>query len=148
MKGAAALLAALLLAMPGAAWPQATTPGAPATPAACPAPGEVEAVHLYGLWLVEIEGQGRATLLLERSIEYAGGFSGAISRDGVKSLVAGDVDEGRLSLEESDDGRTISAVWDGAIKEGSCAREITGTWRRAQTERTVRFTMRRAGGWS
>ena len=44
-------------------------------------------------------------------------------------LLAGDVDDGELTLEESVNGQNISATWLGDVVEGSCGREIRGTWK-------------------
>jgi len=42
--------------------------------------------------------------------------------------VVGDVDDGQLTLEESEDGKRISATWLGEVTEGRCGKEIRGTW--------------------
>jgi len=96
----------------------------------CPAPGEVTRDHLLGLWRAEFEGlrQG-ATLLIETHPDYAESFSGAINRNGERGRVAGDIEDGALTLEESADGQRIAATWLGDVVEGSCGREIRGTWK-------------------
>ena len=43
-------------------------------------------------------------------------------------MLAGDVHKGEFTLEESADGKRISAVWTGDVVEGSCGKEIRGTW--------------------
>jgi hypothetical protein len=90
----------------------------------------VDRDHLLGIWRAEFDGiaQG-ATLLLERHPEMAGSVSGAINRNGERARLAGDVDEGEFTLEESVNGVNISAVWLGDVVEGSCGREIRGFWR-------------------
>lgn len=115
---------------------------------ACPRATEVSSVHLYGLWNASIEGlPGVATVLFERSREFPDGLSGAISRDGAKALVAGDVDEGVFTLEESADGRTIDGIWNGKVVEDSCGKEISGHWRRAGQDRLLPFVLRKRPGW-
>lgn len=94
----------------------------------CPAPGEVRQAHLLGLWRAEFAGRHAGTLLLERHAEYAESVSGAINRDGDRRLLAGDIEDGAFTLEESADGRRIAATWLGDVVEGSCGREIRGTW--------------------
>ena len=42
--------------------------------------------------------------------------------------MAGDVEDGELTLEESADGVHIAATWLGDVVQGSCGREIRGTW--------------------
>lgn len=125
MKAAAALLLALCA---GASAQQA---------APCPKPGELAASHMFGFWAAEIGGRHAGTLLLDKHPEFAGSFRGAISRDGMRALVAGDVEDGELTLEESADGKRISATWLGQVVEGSCGREIRGTWQQdgSQVER-------------
>ena len=131
-------LLALALALPAL--------GAPAQPAApsCPAAAEVAQRHLVGLWRAEFDGgTPGATLLLEPHPEYAEGLRGAINRDGVRALLAGDADQGEFTLEESANGTNISAVWLGDIVEGSCGREIRGTWRAQGDPRERAFVLRK-----
>ncbi|MGE4240847.1 hypothetical protein [Ramlibacter sp.] len=98
---------------------------------ACPKAEDVRAVELHGLWRAEFEGvSSGATLLLEKHPEWVESVAGAINRDGARSLVSGELETGDFTLEESADGIHIAAVWDGAIVDGSCGREIRGTWTR------------------
>lgn len=120
-----------------------------AAPANCPLPAEISPVHLYGLWRAEFEGlpQG-ATLRFEKHPELAGSVSGSINRDGVKALIAGDVDQGELTLEESFDGQRIAATWLGTVTDNSCGKEIKGTWRNASTNAdSYPFILRKLPGW-
>lgn len=102
---------------------------APAQP--CPRPAEVKAPHLLGLWRARIDGvpQG-ATLLFEKHPLYIDSVSGAINRNGDKGVVSGELEGGEFNMEESADGQRIFATWAGAIVDGSCGREIRGTWQR------------------
>jgi hypothetical protein len=120
------------------------------TPAACPAPHEVRAVHLYGAWRAQwadAPGQTAALVQLERHPELAESVRGRVERDGVAALVAGDVDEGDFTLEESRDGQRISANWIGHVLDGSCGKAISGVWTDADTGTTRDFVLRRQGGW-
>jgi len=131
-------LLALALAVPAL--------GALAQPAApsCPAATDVAQRHLVGLWRAEFDGgHPGATLLLEPHPEYADGLRGAINRNGERALLAGDADQGEFTLEESANGTSISAVWLGDIVEGSCGREIRGTWKAEGDPRTRAFVLRR-----
>ena len=74
---------------------------------------------------------------------YAESVRGAINRDGDKALVAGEVDEGDFSLEESVDGVRISATWTGTVIDGSCGREIRGDWQSATGGGTRNFVLRK-----
>jgi hypothetical protein len=94
----------------------------------CPQADDVVQAHLLGTWRAEVEGLGPATLRLEKHAEFAESVSGSLERAGRRSQVAGDVDNGELTLEESADGVHIAATWLGDVVEGSCGREIRGTW--------------------
>lgn len=112
---------------------------------ACPKASEVTPQHLFGLWRAEFEGlpQG-ATLLLERHTEFAQSLAGTINRNGERSRLAGDLEDGEFTLEESADGRRISATWLGDVVEGSCGQEIRGTWQAEGTAPAHRFVLRKS----
>jgi hypothetical protein len=146
VKGIAAVGMALALAMASA---QAQTVPKPATAASaaaeCHKASDVESRKLIGLWRVQFDGLARhATLLLEPHRQYAQSLSGEVNRDGERSKVAADLDEGNFTLEESADGVHIAATWLGDVVEGSCGNEIRGSWEPASG--TARgFVMRRVG---
>ncbi|TFY98351.1 hypothetical protein [Ramlibacter humi] len=134
---------ALLLALPLAA---AHAQGA--APADCPKAADVTPRHLVGLWRAEFaDGGAGATLLLEPHKEYAQSLSGEINRNGEKSRVAADLEDGAFTLEESADGRRISATWLGDLVEGSCGREIRGQWKPEGGGQERNFVLRRVQGW-
>jgi hypothetical protein len=114
---------------------------------ACPKPADVTHQHLYGAWRAEFTPEGAATLRLQKHPEFAQSVSGEIVRGAVRAQVAGDVEDGAFHLEESSDGTSIAAVWAGQVVEGSCGKEIKGTWKHHKdgTERT--FTLRKTPGW-
>jgi len=133
MKTVALLLAALCAAP---AWAQP----------ACPHASEVKAADLLGLWRAELEGLGHVgTLLLEKHPLYAESFSGTINRDGERRALAGDVEDGDFTLEESADGMRIAATWIGELVEGSCGREVRGTWTIDGANSGRAFVLRKAG---
>jgi hypothetical protein len=110
----------------------------------CPAAAEVSQDDLLGLWRAEFEGLPRgATLLLEKHPALAESVRGAVNRDGQRAQVAGDVDEGEFTLEESINGTNISATWLGDVVEGSCGREIRGTWQAEGEQRARSFVLRK-----
>lgn len=112
--------------------------------ASCPLPAEVTPQQLLGAWQAEFSGSwDAATLRLERHPEYAQSFRGTLLRDGRESLVAGDLEDGEFTLEESADGRRISATWLGDVVEGSCGREIRGTWTRDGETAGIAFVLRK-----
>ncbi|MDB5859315.1 MAG: hypothetical protein JWQ76_3004 [Ramlibacter sp.] len=118
------VLMAALLACCAPVFAQAPAAGA------CPQPSEVMQAHMLGLWRAEFEDRGPgATLLLERHPDYAESLSGAVNRGGERRQLAGDVEDGDLTLEESADGVHIAAIWVGELVEGSCGREVRGTWK-------------------
>ncbi|MDB5753349.1 MAG: hypothetical protein JWP65_3770 [Ramlibacter sp.] len=98
-------------------------------PAPCPLPAQTGLPQMLGLWRAEFQGlwQG-ATLLIEPHPEDEGSFRGAINRNGERGVLAGDLQGGELALRESDDGKRLSALWLGDVVEGSCGREIRGSW--------------------
>lgn len=120
-------------------------------PAACPAPAEVGQVQLLGTWLARFDGgPDTAVLRLVPSPRHADGVSGTVERPGGQpptAQVAGDVDDGDFTLEESVDGRQIAATWTGRVMEDTCGKEIRGQWRRASDPDTRTFVLRRQAGW-
>jgi len=118
------------------------------TPMFCPQPHEIAPVHLYGRWQAEFEGLGQeATLVFERHPELTGSISGTIELQGVKAQLAGDVDEGEFTLEESNDGKRISATWLGTVVDQSCGKEIKGLWNNDSTQVERAFILRKLPGW-
>lgn len=134
-----------------AAWPVAlalalallAVAGQPALAQDCPGPAQLQPRHLVGLWRAEFAGGSGATLLLEPHPRYAASLAGEVNRNGVRARVAGDLDEGEFTLEESADGVRIDAAWLGEVVEGSCGREIRGTWQATGATAARAFTLRR-----
>lgn len=113
----------------------------------CPNAVDTSSAHLHGLWRAQFDGLAQgATVLLEKHSELADSVQGGITRDGGKTLVAGDVDQGNFTLEESADGKTVSATWQGEVVDTSCGQEIRGVWTPVQAE-ARRFVLRKQGGW-
>ncbi len=115
----------------------------PAPASACVEAADVMPQHLYGLWRAEFEGLPGATLLIEKHRELKESFSGAVNRNGERALLAGDVDDGEFTMEESADGIRISATWLGNVSEKSCGREIRGTWQAEGTKVARPFVLRK-----
>ncbi len=119
---------------------------------ACPRSSEVIALHLYGVWQARWDGVSEAaTLTLGRSEEHPDGLRGSIRRppgqSPAQALVAGDVDNGAFNLEESTDGRAISAIWTGTFPDQACGKEIRGTWTDSATRVERAFVLRKLPGW-
>lgn len=152
---------ALVLVLAACAPPAPVAVQAPA----CPLAAGGESVPLYGEWAVRIDGQPDGRLRLQRHPEYPGSVSGTYLRgDGeggpAIARVAGDVDQGLFTLEESADGKATTGRWSGQWSAPDCASEIRGTWIDARQEQAAlspgdnkrpprphAFTMRRAAGW-
>lgn len=131
MKPAAALVALLLA---GPAFAQAP----------CPLSGEITTEMLLGAWQAELPGDWDAAVLtLVKHPEFAGSFRGTLQRGSRVWQVAGDYDDGDFTLEESADGQHIAAAWTGEIVEGSCGREIRGTWTRDGASSGGPFVLRK-----
>lgn len=111
---------------------------------ACPHASEVGQAELLGLWSAEFDGKHAATLLLEKHPLYAESFSGAVNRAGDRRKIAGDVDDGDFTLEETADGVHIAATWLGEMVEGSCGKEIRGTWKAEGDTVARNFVLRKA----
>ena len=124
----------------------------PGVSSVCPAAAELGPLQLYGLWRAEFDGGlAGATLRLEKHPELAGSVVGRVRREGpgaaAPALVAGDVDQGEFNLDESADGHGIAATWTGQVVNGSCGKEIRGTWHNATDHTTRGFVLRKQPGW-
>lgn len=144
---------------------QKTTESAlPAVKATCLAPADVESHHLHGLWQVRLyDGplpddsrqpvtrppQQQGTLLFERHPEHAESLRGTFKLKETQAphWLSGDLDEGELILDESDDGRRISAVWVAYPTANGCGRELRGNRRLADDDRLQTLVLIRAPGW-
>lgn len=118
--------------------------------AACPAAQDVGPLQLYGQWQVQIDGQpGSASLRLEKDPEQPESLVGNINRTGKLAQVAGEMEQGNFSLEESDDGTRISATWAGQVSDGSCGKEIKGLWTNTLQDNASpqAFVLRKPAGW-
>ncbi|MBO9677025.1 MAG: hypothetical protein J7556_02255 [Acidovorax sp.] len=117
-------------------------------PGTCPEAAEMDHRHLQGHWRADLEGQGMPVLLrLGPHPELAESVRGTAQRGGTTAQVVGDVDAGALTLEESLNGTNISATWIGQVVDGSCGKEVRGTWSNAQSpDRSIPFVLRKQAG--
>lgn len=114
---------------------------------ACPANADLTARDLIGRWRADLTGTWlSADLVLQPNSDWPGSLAGRIRRDGLEAQVAGDLEDGTFTLEESADGVRIDATWVGQPVEGRCGREIRGIWRRAASDEHRGFTLRRVQG--
>ena len=122
---------------------------------ACPHLARWQARELYGRWSVELPQLGESgTRALRRHPEFAASLRGEFDIAGVHSIASGDVEEGDFNLDESRDGKTLSAFWSGRLDMASCGREIRGSLQRldrpGQKGLDTPFVLRREGlpaGW-
>lgn len=122
--------------------------------APCPSARDVQSTDLYGTWRFELNHSAlapsdlpqRGSVVLEKNPEFADSVIGWLQWDSRKIFVAGDVEQTNFSLEESEDGTRISAVWEGSVAEGSCGKAITGVRRAGNV--SVPFILRKATGWN
>jgi len=120
--------------------------------AACPAATDVTALHLYGAWQARWDGVDEpAALTLGRNPDHPDSLRGSIQRGSaqapVRAQVAGDVDRGEFTLEESADGQSISAIWSGAVVADACGKEIRGVWTATGDRKERSFVLRKLPGW-
>jgi hypothetical protein len=166
-----ALGAALVLTWACAqAQPGKQPAGAAAAPAAaCPAAKQVLAPQLYGQWLAVFDKPPRglpvqALVQLEQHAEFSDSLAGTVQRNlsaapggkvpghANRAQVAGDMEAGTLLLDESSNGTSLTASWDGQVVEGSCGRTIRGVWKDLSNEAPpdapdVPFVLTRQRGW-
>ena len=136
---------------------------------ACPTALQVQAPQLHGLWSVQFVNPPRglpaeASLLLERHAEFSESLAGVISRDlssapagqvaghASKAFLAGDLEEGVVTLDESSNGSNLTGTWNGAMVDNSCGKQIKGVWQDTSSSAppdapTVPFTLTRRASW-
>ena len=97
--------------------------------------------HLHGRWLLEWTASSSTatgsrttpaseSLRLGPNPEFADSLVGELQRGGTQVQLAGDLEDGELTVEESADGKTISASWTATVSGNPCNPIIQGTWTR------------------
>lgn len=116
------------------------------TTQSCPAVKDLVNTDLFGAWTLELQGAtATRRLTLLRNPEFAESLAGSFELSNVRHEVFGDIEDGALELEESNNGKDIIAIWRGRVREGSCGQAITGTRRLTATQEEQSFVIRRAG---
>ena len=133
--------------------------------AACPAAKLLKAAQIHGQWRVSFKSPpaglpATATLLIERHAQFGDSVAGFVSRNLVaptpghaaRAQLAGDLEDGFLTLDESSNGISITGTWNADVVEGSCGRSIRGTWKDTSSNAPpdapeIAFTMERLAGW-
>jgi hypothetical protein len=130
------------------AWILALLAASPLTAVACPADVDLRTRDLLGSWRAQFAGAGPSTdLVLQANPDWPDSLAGRIRREGREARLAGDLEGGTFTLEESADGVRIDAVWVGRPVPGTCGREIRGVWREGGQEQGRDFVLRRVMGW-
>jgi hypothetical protein len=150
-------------------WVNAQTAPAPAA-GACPPASQIKPEQMYGLWRAQFTKPpaglpATATLLLERHAEFRDSVAGFVSRDlgaaagsraiaghRAKAQLAGDLEEGVLTLDESSNGVSITGTWNGELVSNSCGRKVAGVWKDTSDSAPpdapeVPFTLEKVPGW-
>jgi len=125
-----------------------------AQPASCIDATEASHQTLLGRWNAEFTPAAdapptpltTARLELIPHPELAASVRGRVQRAGSEALLAGDVDQGDFTLEESINGTNISATWIGQVVADSCGKEIRGTWTQENPPLALSFVLRKQPG--
>ncbi|MBL0917363.1 MAG: hypothetical protein IBJ14_01550 [Hydrogenophaga sp.] len=141
----------------------ASTPPMGASDTACTVHEHLPPAQLGGDWEAFFWPEGgsperptdRGHLRLERHPEYTAGVRGDLVRGSGgqmrASRVSGDVTEGAFHLDESNDGKAMSAVWSGQALDCGGRLTITGTRRPAEgsdsPDPVQAFRLQRFPGW-
>jgi hypothetical protein len=116
----------------------------------CKAAADFVNTDFFGSWVLELRSAGSTAtqttrLTFKRNPEFAESLAGEFDWQGARIEVFGDIEAGNLELEESNNGKDISALWKGRIAEGSCGQAVSGTRRLLATQTEQSFVLRRAG---
>lgn len=148
----------------------AITAPTPVSTVACPAPLDVPTAMLYGLWRVSFfdgplptdtrlppgkTATHEATVLFERHPEHEDSLRGAMKSTGTGAAtqptqvvwLSGDLEEGELIMDESEDGERISAVWVAYPTLTGCGKELRGNRRQSDNDRIQTLILTKAAGW-
>jgi hypothetical protein len=110
----------------------------------CPAAKDLINTDLFGAWTLELQSN-TTRLTMERNPEFAESLAGNFLIGSVRHEVFGDIEDGALDLEESNNGKDIIAVWKGRVQEGSCGKAISGQRRLTGSGMEQSFVLRRSG---
>ena len=104
----------------------------------------MKAKALHGRWAVRFTHPpaglpARAVMRLNRHAEFSESLAGTVNREIDKSqlatahpaqaVLAGDLEDGMLLLDESSDNVSITGTWNGQMRPGSCGKVFDGVWK-------------------
>lgn len=98
---------------------------------------------------------------LEKHAEFSESVAGSVTRDlraasvgghAPRAQLAGDLENGFLTLDESSNGISITGTWNGELVKESCGKKFTGTWKDTSDNAPpdtpdVPFTLEKLPGW-
>jgi len=97
---------------------------------------------------------------IERHAEFSDSVAGYVSRElqpapgghARRAQLAGDLEDGFLTLDESSNGVSITGTWNGEMVEGSCGKKVTGTWKDMSSSAPpdapeIPFTLEKISAW-
>ncbi|TAG28180.1 MAG: hypothetical protein EAZ37_02395 [Burkholderiales bacterium] len=111
----------------------------------CTAAKDLVNTDLFGAWTLELQGNITTRLTMERNPEFAESLAGNFLLSNMRHDIFGDIEDGALDLEESNNGKDIIAIWKGRVQEGSCGKAISGQRRLTSSGVEQSFVLRRAG---
>ena len=99
---------------------------------------------LYGEWRLRLPQAGLSgRMRLSQHPDFSESLRGHIEYGAVKAIASGDVSAGNFDLDESSDGKRMTATWSGQLTLAGCGNEIRGTWTELNTERKSSFVLTR-----
>lgn len=130
----------------------------------CAQPADMAPGQLHGLWQLVLWPQAGGSeaapastgaVLFERHPEYPGSVRGSVKRSTAgndrQALVSGDVMDGEFNLDESADGVSMDAVWEGHVTPVGCGHELRGIRRSAEghgsPDPMMNFVLKKVPGW-
>lgn len=141
-------------------------PGAAGASAACLTATQLSAPHIYGEWRVRFNPApaglpAAAVMRLEKHAEFSESVAGSVVRElgaarigghAPRAQLAGDLENGFLTLDESSNGISITGTWNGEMVKESCGKKFTGTWKDTSDNAPpdtpdVPFTLEKLPGW-
>ena len=90
-------------------------------------------------------------MTISRHPEFSESLRGHIAYGPVESIASGDLADGNFDLDESSDGKTMTATWSGNLVPERCGNEIRGEWQELSTGLKSTFILQRdlqaSSGW-
>ena len=102
----------------------------------------LKAEQLHGSWTLTLtQANLSGQMRLSRHPEFSESLRGNLRYGPVEAIASGDLTSGKFELDESSDGKRLTATWSGQLTESACGDEIRGTWTELDTNRTSDFVL-------